>query len=210
VTALHDRQQPLRCLVADDHPAVLMAIQAFLEDKEIEVVAAVPDGESAVEAAREAQPDVALVDFRMPGLGGVKLLQELRKAAPQTRLVVFTGAADERVVNAALSAGADAVVLKEAPLVDLMRALDWALAGRVYVDPALAHAAVSPGRKLLTDREADVLRLLAEGLSHEEIAGRLEISSETVRTHVRNACGRLRATSRTEAVATALRLGLIG
>jgi DNA-binding NarL/FixJ family response regulator len=107
-----------------------------------------------------------------------------------------------------LAAGAAAIVLKEAPLADLLRAVQGAVSGRSYVDAALAHTAgVGVG---LTQRELDVLALLAEGLQHEDIGRRLGISSETVRTHLRKACDRLGAATRTQAVATALRQGLIG
>jgi DNA-binding NarL/FixJ family response regulator len=122
------------------------------------------------------------------------------------RVAVYTADADERVVSAALAAGADAVVLKEAPLPDLIRALEAALDGRTYVDPALAPLGGAPE---LRPRELDVLRLLADGLSHEAIGERLEITAETVRSHVRKASARLGASTRTQAVASALRLGLI-
>jgi DNA-binding NarL/FixJ family response regulator len=142
----------------------------------------------------------------MPRLAGVELIRALREASPTTRIAVYTAEADERIAHEVLEAGAVALVLKEAPLADLVRALEAALAGGSYLDPALAGAV--PGKKL-TQRELDVLGLLAEGLQHEEIGRRLGISSETVRTHLRKACDRLGAATRTQAVATALRLGLI-
>src|SRR4029079_11281146 len=133
-------------------------------------------------------------------------------ASPQTKVVVYTADADDLLVGDALRAGASGVVLKEAPLVDVTRAIETVLGGRCYVDPALAALALarpqgSNGR--LTDRERDVLKLLAEGLQHEEIGRRLGIVGETVRTHVQKACDRLGASTRTQAVATALRQGLI-
>lgn len=196
-----------RCLIADDHPALTSAVSAYLADNGFEVVGPVADGQRAVALATEEQPDLALVDFRMPRLSGVDLVVKLREVSPETRVVVYTADADEQIANDVLAAGAAALVLKEAPLADLVRALESTLAGGSYLDPSLTRIA-APASKL-TQRELDVLGLLAEGLPHEEIGRRLGISSETVRTHLRKASDRLGASTRTQAVATALRLGLI-
>lgn len=194
-----------RCLLADDHPALCAAVSAFLEDAGFDIVGPVSDGVRAVAVAERDTPEVAVVDFRMPRLSGIELVRELRAVAPSTPIVVYTADADEAMARQCLEAGAAAVVLKEAPLADLARALDAALAGRPYLDPAIRSQGV--GR--LTERERDVLALLAEGYQHEEIGARLGISAETVRTHLRKASERLGASTRTQAVATALRLGLI-
>ncbi len=196
-----------RCLVADDHPALTAAVTAYLGAQGFEVVGPAADGSRAVACARAEQPELALVDFRMPRLAGVELIAALRLNSPPSRICVYTADADQSVAEDALAAGASAVVLKESPLADIVRALETILAGGTYVDPRLA-ARQSPRGKL-TQREVDVLELLAEGLPHEEIGRRLGISSETVRTHLRKASGRLDASTRTQAVATALRLGLI-
>jgi DNA-binding NarL/FixJ family response regulator len=201
----------VRCLVADDHPALVAAVVDFLTELGYEVVGPVLDGASALELAHAERPELALVDYRMPRLAGAELIAGIKAASPETRVAVYTADADDRVVNDALEAGATALILKESPLADVARALESTLAGRAYLDPALARAAlgVPRGRRDLTDRELAVLRLLAEGLSHEEIGNRLSIGSETVRTHSRKAADRLGASTRTQAVATALRLGLI-
>lgn len=200
-----------RCLVAEDHPALLGAVVEFLEGARFTIAGTAADGVEAVELAAETQPDVALVDFRMPRLAGLEFLARLRKASPGTRIVVYTADADEVVVRGALGTGVSAIVLKDSPLADVKRALDCVLADGTYIDPALAGLAVGAesGKPLLTEREEAVLTLLAEGLSHDQIGAKLSISSETVRAHVRKACGRLGASTRTEAVATALRRGLI-
>ena len=195
------------CLIADDHPALTSAVCAFLSENGFDIVGPVPDGRRAVALAIEEQPDLALIDFRMPRLAGLELIAALREASPGTRIVVYTADGDETLARNVLEAGAVAVVLKEAPLADLTRALGAALAGDSYLDPALAG--ITAKNSKLTQRELDVLGLLAEGLQHEEIGRRLGISSETVRTHLRKASGRLGASSRTQAVATALRMGLI-
>ena len=200
----------VRCLVADDHPALVRAVVDFLETARIEVVATAADGDHAVALASQTRPEVALVDFRMPRLSGVQLLEALRDASPTTRLVVYTADADEDVVRGALGAGANGIVLKEAPLADLLRALTTVVDGSTYVDPALGALGIGAnGTPALTERETAVLALLADGLSHDQIGSELSISGETVRSHVRKACNRLGATTRTEAVAKALRLGLI-
>jgi DNA-binding NarL/FixJ family response regulator len=201
----------MRCLLADDHPALLSAVADYLRGEDVTLVGTAADGLQAVELAAREQPDVAVVDFRMPRLAGVELLARLREVAPGARVVVYTAEADETLVRGALEAGAAGVLLKESPLADLSRALAAALSGSTYLDPAVAafgagHPAAGPA---LTRREREVLSLLAEGLTHEEIGARLSISAETVRTHVRKATDRLGAANRTQAVAIALRQGLI-
>jgi len=199
------------CVVADDHPALLGAVVSYLVASGFDVVGTAQDGAQACSVIQELQPDVALVDLRMPRVSGNALVARLREESPRVRLLVYTADAEEKDVTAILSAGASGIVLKEAPLIDLIRALNSALEGRAYVDPGLATAATSPpGRsRALTAREIDVLALLAEGLSYEQIGLRLTISGETVRTHVRKATDRLGAGTTTEAVATALRKRLI-
>jgi DNA-binding NarL/FixJ family response regulator len=201
-----------RCLVADDHPALVAAVSDFLEAHGFEVVGRAADGVSALLGVQEQRPDVALVDYRMPRLEGPELLARLKEESPETLIAVYTAVGDESLVRAAFEAGAHAVVLKDAPLADLVRALEAIRDGGRYLDPALAQdtlAGAKPSGPMLTAREIQVLGLLAEGLTHEQIGQRLSIGSETVRTHVRKACSRLNARTRTQAVATALRLGLL-
>ncbi|HVW90219.1 MAG TPA: response regulator transcription factor [Gaiellaceae bacterium] len=195
------------CLVADDHPALTSAVSSYLADNGFDIVGTAPDGRRALALAEEEQPELALLDYRMPRLAGVELIAALREASPETRICIYTADGDEKLASEVLAAGAAALVLKEAPLADLVRALEAALAGGSYLDPAVKRADTGGGK--LTQRELDVLGLLAEGLQHEEIGNRLGISSETVRTHLRKACDRLGAATRTQAVATALRHGLI-
>jgi DNA-binding NarL/FixJ family response regulator len=193
-------------LVADDHPALVVAIASYLDAHDFAVLGPVTDGDSAVEMAAAEQPELALVDWRMPRRSGADLVRGIAEASPSTRIAVYTADADQSVAHAALDAGAVTLILKEAPLADLLRALEATLDGRSYLDPALRRTAM---RTQLTERELEVLSLLADGLRHEEIALRLGIGSETVRTHLRKASDRLGASTRTQAVATAFRLGLI-
>ena len=202
--------QPIRCLVADDHPALVAAVSDFLENQGFEVVGRARDGLSAVAGVKETNPDVALVDYRMPHLEGAQLLEQLRESAPEMLIAVYTADSDQSIVGVVFEAGAHALILKDAPLSDLGKALEAICSGRRYIDPALARVALGAGtvKPALTPREAEVLAHVADGLSHDEIGRRLSISPETVRTHVRKACERLNAGTRTHAVATALRLGL--
>jgi DNA-binding NarL/FixJ family response regulator len=202
--------RPIRCLVADDHPALVAAVSDFLENEGFEIVGQASDGLTAVASARESSPDVALVDYRMPHLEGAELLEALRESAPDMLIAVYTADADQSIVGVVFEAGAHALILKDAPLADLGHALEAICSGRRYIDPALARAALTSAasKPALTPREAEVLAHVADGLSHDEIGRRLSISPETVRTHVRKACERLNARTRTHAVATALRLGL--
>jgi DNA-binding NarL/FixJ family response regulator len=204
---------PITCVVADDHPAVLEAVAEFLVQGGIEVIARARDGEEALERIEQRKPQVALVDVRMPKLGGIELTRQAQRSTPETSILLYTGYGDRALLTEALDAGVRGFVLKEAPMDDLVRAVRSVASGGTYVDPVLAGtlAASSIGNKLpeLTQRERDVLRLLADGLANEEIGKRLFISAETVRTHVRKAMDKLDADTRTQAVARALRDRLI-
>jgi DNA-binding NarL/FixJ family response regulator len=194
-------------LVADDHPALVAAISSYLQANDYTVVGPARDGAEAVRLATEELPEVAIVDWRMPRLAGTALVEALLEASAELRILIYTADGDEQLASEAFTAGAVAVLLKAAPLTDVVRALEVVRRGRSYLDAALRRPASSSGN--LTPREREVLRLLADGLRHEEIAERLGIGSETVRTHLRKASDRLGAATRTQAVATALREGLI-
>jgi DNA-binding NarL/FixJ family response regulator len=192
---------------------VLDAVSEFLTAAGIEVVARARDGDAALVQIEERRPRIALVDVRMPGIGGLELARRVARVAPETAVLLYTGYGDQALLTEALDAGVSGFVLKEAPLDDLVRAVESVAAGSSYVDPvlagALAASAVGGTLPKLTQRERDVLRLLADGLSNEEIGRRLFISAETVRTHVRKAMEKLDADTRTAAVARALRENLI-
>ena len=204
--------ETLTCLVADDHPAVLEAVSEFLQTSGIEVVGRASKGDEALEKLETRKPNVALIDVRMPGLAGIELAKRAARSTPETAIVLYTGYGDRALLTEALDAGVRGFVLKEAPMDDLLRALRTVAAGGQYVDPVLAGTlAVAAGERVpqLTQRERDVLRLLADGQSNDEIGKKLFISPETVRTHVRKAMDKLDADTRTQAVAMALRQHLI-
>jgi DNA-binding NarL/FixJ family response regulator len=203
----------IRCLIADDHPAMVEAVGEVLAESGLQIVGRARDGEEALEAIKELEPAVAVVDVRMPRLSGIELARRVQREAKNTAVILYTAYGDRALITEAIDAGVRGFVLKEAPLADLVRAVEIVARGGTYVDPVLAGILTSPEMtsKLpaLTQRERDVLRLLADGLANEEIGKRLFISPETVRTHVRKAMAKLDADTRTQAVATALRQSLI-
>ncbi len=203
----------LHCFVADDHPAVLEAVCLYLEDNGVTVVGRAQTGTEALEKIEARKPPVALLDVRMPEMGGIEIARQAARLVPETAIILYTGYGDRALLTEALDAGARGFVLKEAPLDDLLRAVRVVSAGGTYVDPVLAgvlaSSAATDRLPALTQREREVLRLLADGLSNEEIGKQLFISPETVRTHVRKAMEKLDADTRTQAVAKALRERLI-
>jgi DNA-binding NarL/FixJ family response regulator len=176
------------------------------------VLGAAADGESAVSLCEKLEPSVALVDLRMPGLSGLAVLERLRHRVPGTKLLVYTGIPDQTLVTHALEAGAHGVIQKDASLVELVRAVRTVAQDRPYIDAALANLILEGGgivEPRLTRREIEVLQLLANGDSNETIASTLHIAPDTVRTHLRKAMTKLRCSTRTQAVATAMRQSLI-
>jgi len=186
---------------------VLTAVTACLEQEHIEVVGTACTGDETVALLEERRPTVALVNLHMPGLAGAELVRAACRAAPQTALLVYTGYATRAAVYEGLDAGARGVIFKGTPLPEVVRAVRIVASGGEYLDPVLGAAVIADWAKpeTLTARERDVLRLLAEGLSNDEIGGRLHISGATVRSHVRKAMAKLGARTRVEAVAKALR-----
>jgi DNA-binding NarL/FixJ family response regulator len=200
-------------VVADDHPAMLASVVEILRRNGFDVVGQAGDGQRALALIESLRPRVALVDVQMPRLSGLEVAVLAPAVSPDTAVVFYTAFGDRALLSEALDAGVRGFVLKEAPLADLVRALERVVAGEAYVDPVLAGALVSGHLAervpSLTQREREVLRLLADGHANEEIGRRLHISPETVRTHVRKAMAKLEADTRTQAVAIALRQSII-
>jgi two-component system response regulator DesR len=204
----------IRCVVADDHPAILDAVSRFLEgERGFELVGRANDGESVLRLIEEEQPEIALLDIRMPGIGGIDIAAKLALAKSPTSVVLYTAYPERALLLAALDAGVRGFILKEAPLDELLRAIRIVAGGGSYIDAALAGVLAGPAateRMLtLTKRERDVLRLLAEGMRDEQAGRTLSISPLTVRTHVQHAMAKLKCETRTQAVAVALRESLI-
>jgi len=210
-----ERVEPqIRLLVADDHPAILDAVAQFIaEEEDIELVARAADGEQALRLIETRQPDVAVLDIRMPKLGGIEILRKLAEAKNALPVILFTGYPERGLLLECLDVGARGFVLKESPLADLMRAVTIVAHGGTYIDPVLAGVLAGPQvaerLPVLTKREREVLRLLSDGMRNEQVASELLISPLTVRSHVKNAMEKLEADTRTQAVASALRQSLI-
>ncbi len=212
ITPLHDRSRTT-CVVVDDHPPILDCLTRFLAAAGFEVLDTAPDGERALASVIAHQPMVCVADIRMPKLDGLELARKLAKVAPKTAVLLYSGVNDRGLVSDALDAGARGFALKDAPLEDLSRAIDTVAAGGLYVDPVLAAALASSrradSRKGLSERERQVLRMLAEGSSYAEIGATLYLSPDTVRAHAQRAMTKLGARTRTQAVAVALREAMI-
>jgi DNA-binding NarL/FixJ family response regulator len=203
-----------RCILADDHPAIVEAVSRFLDEVEdVELVGSAADGGRALELIEEFAPEVAVLDIRMPDVGGIEVARRLTAVGTATSVILYTGSSERATLLEALDAGARGFLLKEAPLEDLARAIRIVSGGGTYVDPALGGLLAGPEATdrlhSLTKREREVLRLLADGMRNNQVAEQLSISPLTVRSHVKNAMDKLEADTRTQAVARALRESLI-
>jgi len=203
----------ITCVLADDHPPVLQFLSRYLTNNGITITASTRDGAEALRKIEQTNPVVAVLDARMPRVSGLDVLRTLSANGSPTRVILYTGYGDDALMSDALDAGVGGVIDKEAPLDDLLRAISIVAEGGTYLDPAAAAALITQRQKSrnreLTARERDVLRLLADGKTNEEIGAALTISPQTVRTHVQKAMEKLGATTRVQAVATALRESLI-
>jgi DNA-binding NarL/FixJ family response regulator len=201
----------LRCLIIDDHPVVRQGIRALLEREMsgVEVTdVATPAG--VADVARDgAAPDVVIVDPRGAGAEVATLVADLNKAL-DCAIVVFTSNGGARLLSEALKAGVKGYVRKDSPPEDLVRAIRAASSGEFYVDPALSSTIVlEEGDRTLTARQREILQMLADGMQTEAVARKLGLSTETVRTHTKRILAKLHADTRTQAVAIAIRNGLI-
>jgi len=212
--------EPITVLLVDDHGLVRQGVRAFLETQsDIAVVAEADSGEEAVRLAAEHAPDVALVDLIMPGMDGVEATRRLKARSPRTNVVVLTSYHDDEHVFPAIQAGALSYILKEVGPNELVDAVRKAASGEAVLHPRVAARVV---RELhgarrdepnvfhdLSDRELEVLKLIAEGLSNAEISGRLFISEKTTKNHVSNILGKLHLHDRTQAAVYAWRQGVV-
>jgi len=204
----------IRVVVCDDHVMVREGLERVIEgDDRIEVVASTADGDEGVEAALALRPDVVLMDLAMPRLDGVGATRRIVAAAPEVRVLVLTSFAENARVLEALDAGAAGYILKDAAAPDLMRAIRAAAAGEAPLDPRAARAVVSrhgvaDAARGLSDREREVLALIAEGLATKVIARRLEIAEPTVRAHLTRIYRQIGVTDRTQAALWAVDHGI--
>lgn len=208
--------ETIRVLVVDDHQVVRRGLRTFLEVQDgIEVVGEAADGARGVELAESLAPDVVLMDVVMPGMDGIEAMRELRARGNSARVLVVTSFTEHRTVVPALRAGAVGYVYKDVDPDALAGAIRAVHAGHVLLQPELAQALLSEeppaeGRAAaLTDRENEVLALIADGRSNREIARALHLSEKTVKTHVSNILMKLDLADRTQAALFAVRSGLV-
>ena len=208
----------VRVLIADDHAIVRKGIRALLSEAGgFEVVGEAGSGQEAVLLAQESSPDVILMDLLMPGMDGIEATRQITSRQPKTRILVLTSFAADNKVFPAIKAGALGYLLKDSSPEELVRAIRQVHRGEPSLHPTIARkllqeiarpAELQPAPEALTDREMTVLRLIAQGLSNQEIAGRIAVSEPTVRTHVSRILGKLHVASRTQAALYAVREGL--
>ncbi len=205
----------IRVMVVDDHDMVRSGLGAFLTTTEdLHLAGEASDGEEAIRLAKEIKPDVVLMDLVMPGVDGVQATRVIRAVCPDTQVVALTSFGEERLVKGALEAGAISYLIKNVSAEELARAIRAAHLGQSTLAPeaaqTLVQAATHPSdAPLLTDREHEVLQLMAEGLKNPQIAQRLVISRSTVKYHVSNILSKLGVVTRAEAISVALRKRLV-
>lgn len=213
----------IRVLIADDHAILRAGLKMLVNAQpDMEVVSEAPDGEKAVQAARETRPDVALLDLTMPGIGGMKALQEMARNCRKTRVLVLTMHDDPAYLRSVLAAGASGYLLKRTVDAELLAAIRAVHRGGTFVDPSLAHVLVQDvlakrGKKarsmrplnILSDREQQVLKLVAQGYGSQQIAKRIFVSVKTVETYRARMADKLGLRTRSEVVRYAIRMGLL-
>jgi NarL family two-component system response regulator LiaR len=211
-------QAPIRVLIVDDHAIVRKGIRALLEQVEhIEVVGEASDGQEAVTQAESLQPDVILMDLAMPRMDGITAIRQITADQPAARILVLTSFAGDDQVFPAIKAGALGYLLKDSEPEDLLAAIESVHRGEPSLSPVIAQKVLSelrqppdypPTPDPLTDREVEVIGLVAKGLGNQEIAERLVVTEATVRAHVSNILSKLHLANRTQAALYALREGL--
>jgi DNA-binding NarL/FixJ family response regulator len=205
----------IRIVIADDHSVVRRGLRMFLkQDPELEVVGEAANGDEAVRLARQLQPDIVLMDLLMPVMDGIAATALIRRELPDTEVIALTSVLEDASVVGAVRAGAIGYLLKDTDADALCRAIKAAAAGQVQLTPQAAarlmqvvSAPDSPEE--LTERETEVLRLLAQGQANKQIAHTLHIAEKTVKVHVSNILGKLGVQSRTQATLYAIRIGLV-
>ena len=214
-------ERPIRVLLVDDHAVVRKGLRALLEHESgVEVVGEADDGEQALRAAEGLRPDVILMDLEMPVAGGIEATRRITSLYSDMKVVVLTSHASEEDVFPALKAGAIGYLLKQSAPEEVLQAIQQAYRGETVLHPAIArmvlqelhrpaHSDAAVTADPLSDRELDVLRLIARGMSNQDIAGTLIVGEATVRSHVSSILRKLQLASRTQAALYALREGLV-
>jgi len=205
----------IRILIVDDHSVVREGLRIFLgRDSELEIVDEAADGAEAIEKARRLRPDVVLMDLLIPVIDGISATSIIRRESPETRVIALTSVLDSALVTGSIRAGAVGYLLKDAEANELRTVIKAVAAGQVQLSPQVSSYLLRELQEpvkptTLTDREAQVLSLLAQGKSNKEIASYLQIAEDTVKSHIRHILTKLGVQSRTQAVILAIRQGLV-
>jgi DNA-binding NarL/FixJ family response regulator len=206
---------PIRIVLADDHSVVRQGLRLFLKfDPDLEVVGEASDGAEALQLAHELHPDVVLMDLLMPGMDGITATAAIRREVPDTEVLALTSVLEDALVVGAVRAGAIGYLLKDTQAEALCQAIKAAAAGQVQLTPKAAarlmQAVQTPEPpEALTERETEVLHLLAQGYSNKQIARTLNNTEQTIKTHVSHILAKLGVQSRTQATLYAIRVGLV-
>lgn len=204
------KREKIRILVVDDHMLMRVGLVTAVSDQQdMEVIAEAESAEDAIEACRAGHPDVVILDLRMPGLGGIDAIKALRAAHPPTKIVIFSNYARGEEIYQALKLGASGFVVKDMKLEQLLDAIRRVHAGEKYVPPELAVRMSERVFTQLSEREKEVLALIAKGHLNKEIGAALGVTEGTVKIHVTNILSKLGVNARTEALVVAVRHGLI-
>lgn len=209
--------KPIRVLIVDDHAVVRSGLSAFLSAfDDLQLAGEASSGERAIALCQQVQPDVVLMDLVMPGMDGAAATRKIRKQCPQVQVIALTSFKEKEMVEAALQAGAIGYLLKDVSADELARAIRAAAAGKPTLAPEAQQVLIEGTRKPadppgfdLTEREREVLALMADGLNNQQIADRLVVSLSTVKFHVSSILAKLHASSRAEAVSIALKNHLV-
>jgi len=206
-------EAPLRLVLIEDHQALREGLELLLDREGLSVVGTAGTAADGRELVERLNPDVALVDIRLGDDSGIKLTAELIDAEPERRIVLYTGSADVDLLISGLDSGARGYALKDGTPTELKTAVRTVAEGGTYVDPRLHPALLSrkatQTQRVLSKREREIMDLLAQGLTGEQVAEKLYLSPETIKTHIRNAMSKLEANTRVHAIAIALRDGFI-